>query len=134
VLWLDGEIAGDDTDGHIDNLARFVDDRTVLVEPRLEATSRAVLKDYGFALQELPLPAPIQRDGSPLPASYANFLMANERVLVPGYGGAGDDRARAMLREHMPDREVVVIDSRSAIVGLGAIHCLTQQIPAELTA
>ncbi|MEZ4701422.1 MAG: agmatine deiminase family protein [Rhodothermales bacterium] len=136
VLWLEGEILGDDTDGHIDNLARFVNDDTVFIEPRLEASSRAVLADYrtpaggSLTVRELPLPAPQQRDGEPLPASFANFLIANELVLVPGYGGSEDERACAMLQEHFPDRDVRAIDARAAIVGLGAIHCLTQQVPA----
>jgi agmatine deiminase len=135
ILWLEGGIAGDDTDGHIDNLARFVNDDTVFIEPRLGEASRAILRAYrtpiggSLTLVELPLPEPIERDGLPLPASYANFLIINELVLVPGYGEPEDGIACAMLQEHFQSRDVIAIDARAAIVGLGAIHCLTQQVP-----
>ena len=144
LIWLGEGLIGDDTDGHIDNLARFVATRRVVtvVASDLSDANHAALAENrrrlesfrdsdGRALEivELPVPAPVLRHGAPLPASYANFYIANGVVLVPAYGGEPDEIAAGVIADCFPDRRVVPIDCRSLIVGLGALHCLTQQIP-----
>ncbi len=121
ISWIAGEIPGDDTDSHIDTLTRFVTPDTIVSAVPVEGLD-AIL---------LPCPPSISCEGKPLPASYANFYIANQIVLVPGYGGPADDEAVAILAEHFPDREVRVLSSRELIFGLGSFHCLTQQLPAE---
>lgn len=145
VIWLGRGIAGDDTDGHVDDVARFVTpDTVVIVVPADDHPDAPALRDDerrlrvardadGKALHVVPLPAPpIQRgpDGAPLPASYANFYLANDVCLVPFFSAPSDARARDILAELLPDRTVIGIDSRRLVVGLGALHCLTQQQPA----
>jgi agmatine deiminase len=144
VLWLGKGIEGDDTDGHIDDLTRFVDATTVVtvVEPNradpnhepLAANRRLLdtLRVGGRALDvvELPMPEPQYLEDQRLPASYANFYVANGAVLVPVFACATDDAACAILRDCFPSRRVVPIDCRVLIAGLGALHCLTQQVPA----
>ncbi len=144
VLWLQGDIAGDDTDGHIDNLARFVGPARVLVvapeSPR--GTAQLALannvellatqaRDGGHVLdiERLPLPTTFLTATS-LPASYANFYIGQRSVLMPIYGDPCDDRACAIVAACFADRELVPIDCRDLIVGHGALHCLTQQVPA----
>lgn len=144
VLWLGEGIAGDDTDGHVDDLARFVDPATVVtvVEEDPADENYRVLRDNlrrlqsmcdqdGRALRvvELPMPAAIHREGRRLPASYANFYIANEVVLVPVFGDASDGRALGILRELFGSRRVCGIASRDLVWGLGAVHCITQQQP-----
>jgi len=144
LLWLGEGVEGDDTDGHIDNLARFVGPRRVVTvvgqdsadpnfAPLAENRRRLVefrdAEGLGLEVVELPLPAPMFRDGARLPASHANFYIANELVLMPAFGGASDDIAAGILGDCFPGRRVVAIDCRALIVGLGALHCLTQQIP-----
>ncbi|MFA7232852.1 MAG: agmatine deiminase family protein [Terrimicrobiaceae bacterium] len=145
VLWLGDGIEGDDTDGHIDDLARFVSKAVVVTvveedendpnfEPlrgNLERLRQMCLPD-GEPLHVLPLPMPgrIVREGIRLPASYANFYIANEIVLLPVYGERNDAWAESVLREAFPKRKIVGIDCRELIWGLGAFHCLTQQQPA----
>jgi agmatine deiminase len=144
VVWLGSGITGDDTDGHIDNLARFVADRRVVTittastanpDHAALAANRQRLEDFrdcngrGLEVIDLPLPAPVARAGSVLPASYANFYIANGIVLVPAYGGPTDAQACGILADCFPGREIRPIDCRALIVGLGALHCLTQQIP-----
>ena len=144
VLWLGDGIEGDDTDGHIDDITRFVSKRAVVTvteedendpnfEPlrmNLERLREMSLPD-GDPLQVLTLPMPrrIVRDGIRLPASYANFYIANEIVLLPAYGERNDGWAESVLREAFPGRKIVGIDCRELIWGLGAFHCLTQQQP-----
>jgi agmatine deiminase len=144
ILWLGEGIEGDDTDGHIDDLTRFVGPRTVVtvVEPNradpnhapLEANRRLLdtLSVAGGPLEvvELPMPEPQYLEEQRLPASYANFYVANGAVLVPTFGCPADDVACATLRDCFPDRRVVAVDCRVLIAGLGALHCLTQQVPA----
>jgi agmatine deiminase len=144
ILWLGQGIEGDDTDGHIDDLTRFVDTTTVVtvVEPNradpnhapLAANRRLLeaLRVGGRVLDvvELPCPTPQYLEEQRLPASYANFYVANGAVLVPVFGCAADEIACATLRDCFPDRRVVPIDCRVLIAGLGALHCLTQQVPA----
>ncbi|MCZ6463502.1 MAG: agmatine deiminase family protein [Proteobacteria bacterium] len=144
VLWLGGGIAGDDTDGHVDNVARFVAPGAVVaaVENDPGDPNHAPLRDNlerlramrdadGKPLDVVPLPMPpsLTADGQRLPASYANFYLANGVALVPVFAAPQDERALAVLRECLPDREIVPIPSADLVVGLGAVHCLTQQQP-----
>jgi agmatine deiminase len=144
VLWLGEGIEGDDTDGHIDDLTRFVDPTTVVtvVEPNradpnhepLAANRRLLdtLRVGGrpLTVRELPMPEPQYLEEQRLPASYANFYLANGAVLVPTFACPQDDVACGVLRECFPERRVVPVDCRVIIAGLGALHCLTQQVPA----
>lgn len=148
VLWLGEGIEGDDTDGHIDDLTRFVDAETVVtvVEPNKAdpnhaplAANRRLLDTLTvagkpLAVRELPMPEPQYLEDQRLPASYANFYVANGAVLVPTFGCAQDDVACGVLRECFPGRRVVGVDCRVIIAGLGALHCLTQQVPAVASA
>jgi agmatine deiminase len=144
ILWLGDGIEGDDTDGHIDDLTRFVAPTTVVtvVEPNRGdpnhaplAANRRLLDSLTvggrrLTVVELPMPEPQYLEDQRLPASYANFYVANGAVLVPVFGCAADDAACATLRECFPGRRVEPIDCRVLIAGLGALHCLTQQVPA----
>ncbi len=144
VIWLGDGIAGDDTDGHVDDVARFVAPTTVVVavEPdAADANHAALAQDLRILraardargrrldVVELPMPPPLLVDGGRCPASYANFYLANGRVLLPVFGVAEDARAAAILGELLPDREVAPIPASDLVVGLGAVHCLTQQQP-----
>lgn len=145
ILWLRDGIEGDDTDGHVDDLTRFVDKNTVVTvvedDPRdanyaplkenLERLRRMTDQD-GRPLQVvlLPMPPAMHHDGQRLPASYANFYIANGIVLLPAYHPRTDELARATLQRCFPDRRVVLLDSRDLIWGLGSFHCVTQQWPA----
>ncbi len=145
ILWLGDGIVGDDTDGHVDDLARFTDPTTVVTvvedDPRDENYEplqdnlrrlRCMTDEAGRALRvvTLPMPRPVFRDGQRLPASYANFYIANGLVLLPGYDRERDQEACATLQRLFPDRRVVVIDCTDLVWGLGAFHCVTQQWPA----
>ena len=146
VLWLDRGIAGDDTHGHVDDIARFVDAHTIVaaVEPNradenhfplqenLERlrTARS-LEGSPFRIVELPLPSPVVFEGQRLPASYANFYVANGLVLVPTFNDANDRIALNTLAELFPRHSIVGIHSGDFIWGLGAMHCMTQQQPAS---
>lgn len=145
VVWLGEGIAGDDTDGHVDDLARFIDARTVVtaVEPDPRDANHGVLRDNrrrldrardadgrAFTVIELPMPTAVVFEGQRLPATYVNFLFVNGGLLVPTFADrANDRRAIAILQRALPDRRVVGVDCRALIWGLGAIHCLTQQQP-----
>ncbi len=146
ILWLDhGELEGDDTDAHIDTLARFVDEETIVYvacdDPedshyeelkRMEAqlsTFRTV-EGSPYRLVPLPLPSPVYKEGRRLPATYANFLVANRSLLLPVYGDPRDAEARSVLARLFPDREVVPIDCSKLIEQGGSLHCVTMQIPA----
>ncbi|CAN5218869.1 agmatine deiminase family protein [soil metagenome] len=144
VLWLGEGIAGDDTDGHVDDLTRFVSRDTVVtvVESDVRDINFEPLRQNLARLQsmtladgeplrvlELPMPAPIFHDGQRLPASYANFYIANAVVLLPAFDDPADEPAAEILRACFSDRRVVTIDCRKLTVGLGAFHCLTQQVP-----
>jgi agmatine deiminase len=145
ILWLGDGIVGDDTDGHIDDLTRFVAPAVVVTvleeDPRDENYAR--LRDnyrrlqsmrdaHGAALRVvvLPMPEPVSYDGARLPASYANFYVGNAAVLVPVFGGARDAAALATLQSLFPGRHVVGINAVDLVWGLGAFHCVTQQQPA----
>jgi len=145
VVWLGDGIAGDDTDGHVDDIARFVGPRTVLaaVEPDPADPNHAPLADNlarlraardqdGRALDivALPMPGAVAREGHRLPASYANFYVANAVVLVPTFAHRNDAAALAVIARCFPGRRVVGIDARELVWGLGAFHCVTQQQPA----
>ena len=139
ILWLGDGIAGDDTDGHIDDLARFVSDRTVVtvVEEDRDDENFAPLQKNLARLHEmkidivtLPMPKKIVREDLRLPASYANFYIANNCVLVPTFADPADEIALSILQKLFPDRRVIGIDSRELVWGLGTFHCLTQQQPA----
>ncbi len=144
ILWLGDGIAGDDTDGHIDDLARFVSARTVVavVEDDPQDENHAPLQENLARLRELktggrtidiaplPMPKKIMREGLRLPASYANFYVANTCVLVPTFADSADQVALSILRECFPSRRVIGIDCRELIWGLGTFHCLTQQQPS----
>lgn len=145
VLWLGDGIIGDDTDGHIDDITRFVNEDTVLtvVEPNTEDENHAILQENlerlrafrlldGRALNivELPMPAPVLYEGERLPASYANFYIANEVVVVPIFNDANDQKALDIIQSCFPERKVVGVNSVEIIWGLGSFHCLSQQEPA----
>jgi len=143
ILWLGPGIAGDDTDGHIDDLARFVSERTVVavVEENRDDENYKPLQENLVRLREmhtgqrkidmvtLPMPKKIMRDGLRLPASYANFYIANACLLVPTFADPNDEAALSILGELFPTRDVIGIDCRELIWGLGTFHCLTQQQP-----
>jgi agmatine deiminase len=145
VLWLGDGIEGDDTDGHVDDLTRFIDPATVVtvveddpadpnhgpLEDNL-ARLRAMRDQDGrpLKIRTLPMPPPLHHEGQRLPASYANFYIANGVVLLPGYHPATDEIARRTLQECFPTRRVILLDARDLVWGLGAFHCVTQQWPA----
>jgi agmatine deiminase len=145
VIWLNRGIAGDDTHGHIDDITRFVGPATIVtaVEPDTSDPNHAPLAENlarlkaartldgrSFDLIELPLPRPVIFRGQRLPASYANFYIANGLVLVPTFHDPNDRVALNTLAEVFPDREVIGIDSVDLVWGLGTLHCMTQQQPA----
>jgi len=144
TIWLGEGIVGDDTHGHVDDLARFVDARTVLIASerergdenfaRLQDNLRRLKKakdQDGRALNvvELPMPAPVVLDGQRLPASYANFYIGNAAVIVPTFNDVNDRRALEILARLFPKRRVVGIHAVDLVWGLGTLHCMTQQEP-----
>jgi agmatine deiminase len=139
VLWLRNGIAGDDTHGHIDDLARFTDPETVVIVSEDDRTDPnygplrenwEILKKYPVRARKLPMPAPLYFEGQRLPASYANFYIANSLVLVPTFNDPSDRIALNTLAECFPDRKVVGINCVELVWGLGTLHCMTQQQPA----
>jgi agmatine deiminase len=144
VLWLGDGILGDDTDGHIDDLTRFVNETTIVTvveadsaDPNFGALQENRRRLEGLRISgrtpdivELPMPEALFAGSERLPASYANFYIANEVVLLPVFASPRDGEAAALLAACMPDRQVVQIDARALVHGLGGIHCLTQQVPA----
>jgi agmatine deiminase len=145
VVWLGRGIDGDDTHGHVDDLARFVDARTVVtvVEPRVDDPNHEPLQEnlrrlrsardqdgQPLGVVELPMPRPVVFEGQRLPASYANFYIANGQVLVPTFNDPADRVALDTLAQLFPDREVVGIHSVDLVLGLGTPHCLSQQQPS----
>ena len=145
VLWLGEGIVGDDTDGHVDDLARFVSEDTVvtvveddpadenfqvLQENRARLAGMRLADGRPLKVIDLPMPEPLYRGEERLPASYANFYIGNRVVLLPVFGCAQDEEAAATLSWCFPGRRVVAVDCRDIVVGLGTLHCLSQQIPA----
>lgn len=144
VLWLGEGIVGDDTDGHIDDITRFVNPQTVItmIEENRDDTNYPFLRENLKTLTnmrlwngkplniiEIPMPAPQIYEDIRLPASYANFYISNQSVIVPVFNDPNDDRALSILSEVFPDRKVVGIYSGDIIWGLGSFHCLSQQEP-----
>ncbi len=146
ILWLGDGIVGDDTDGHIDDITRFVNEDTVvtvveenksdenyeLLQENLKLLSPMRLENgKQLNIVELPMPAPVEYDGQRLPASYANFYIANKYIVVPTFRDDKNDvRALDILQKCFADRKVVGLDSTDLIWGLGSFHCLSQQEPA----
>lgn len=145
VLWLGEGIAGDDTDGHVDDIARFVGPGTVVaaVQPDPRDPDHAPLADNLARLRgmtdangrplevlELPMPEPLHDEaGERLPASYANFYVCNAAVCVPVFGSTRDQQALGILARCFPGREIVPLRCERLVEGLGALHCVTQQVP-----
>ncbi|MDP2324040.1 MAG: agmatine deiminase family protein, partial [Gammaproteobacteria bacterium] len=145
VIWLGKGIAGDDTHGHVDDLCRFVSRDTVVLcaesntsdanyrvlaenQERLEGATTA--EGERIELVELPMPAPLYFDGTRLPASYANFYIGNEAVLVPTFNDPKDREALGILAELFPERRVVGIHAVDLVWGFGTVHCLSHELPA----
>ena len=146
ILWLGDGIEGDDTDGHIDDLARFVSETRVVtaveensddanyrpLQENLERLRKMKIGGRKIDVVILPMPTKIIREGMLMPASYANFYIANSCVLVPTFADPADEIALSTLGKCFPDRRVIGIDCRELIWGLGTFHCLTQQQPVAL--
>ena len=147
VLWLGDGVEGNDSDGHVNGVARFIgrnkvvacveddpDDTNYLALQENLAKLRAMDDETGTPLEVHPLPMPgrIVREGRHLPASYANFYIANKVILLPVFGDNADAWATAVMQHAFPARAVVAIDCRELIWGLGALHCLTQQQPCAV--
>ena len=145
VLWLGDGIVGDDTDGHIDDITRFVNEDTVLtvvesnpldenyilLQENLETLKgMRLLNGKPLNIIKLPMPSPVIHEDTRLPASYANFYIANAAVIVPTFRDVNDEKALKIIQDAFPDRKVVGIDSTDIIWGLGSFHCLSQQEPA----
>jgi agmatine deiminase len=145
VLWLKNGIAGDDTHGHVDDLARFTDRNTIVVAAEQDKSDANFeylrenlellrgmrnLQGKPFRVVTLPMPAPVVFDGQRLPASYANFYIANGKVLVPTFNDANDRIALGILQKLFPSRRVIGIHCLDLVWGLGTLHCMTQQQPA----
>lgn len=140
VIWLKGELIGDDTDGHIDNIARFVNKDTILCaweedENHPNATCLTWNYDFleknhpEFKLIKLPMPDTYVLNGLTLPCSYANFLIINNAVLVPQYGCEKDKEALNIIKKHFPDRKTIGLSAKYLIWGQGSFHCLSKQEP-----
>ncbi|MBI5389278.1 agmatine deiminase family protein [Candidatus Woesearchaeota archaeon] len=144
VLWIKDGIAGDDTDGHVDDIARFVNQHTVICafEESMDDENFKVLKENYELLQKmkaedgkplqiikLPMPGHIGDDEGRLPASYTNFYIGNKAVVVPVFGSKNDSKALKILQECFPKRKVVGINSTALVYGMGTLHCLSQQEP-----
>jgi agmatine deiminase len=145
TIWLEAGIVGDDTHGHVDDITRFVDERTIVTAiesdtndanyDRLHENKRRLQKardqnGKAFEVIDIPMPRPVLFEGQRLPASYANFLICNKVVLVPVFNDAADATALKTLEACFPKRQVVPIYARDLVWGLGTIHCLSQQQPA----
>ncbi len=146
VIWLKEGIAGDDTDGHVDDLARFVSSDTVLCaveENEEDENSKALRENFellkratdqeGRRLKviKLPMPSPVVYNGTRLPASYSNFYIANNTVLVPVFGDKNDAKALEIIGSAFSSRMVIGINCKALVYGFGAIHCVTQQQPSS---
>ena len=140
VVWLKSGIDGDDTDGHVDDFARFVNDHTILcsyadddsVDAQVLQTNFKILKAQEvFEVVALPMPTPIplEEEERNLPASYANFYIGNKAVLVPSFDDPADAQAAAIIGKYFPDREIVSIPATDLVYGYGGFHCITQQEP-----
>ncbi|MBU2525314.1 MAG: agmatine deiminase family protein [Bacteroidetes bacterium] len=146
VIWLKKGIVGDDTHGHVDDISRFVNENTVItcVESNPKDENYTLLQENlsilrqtrlnnGKVLQivELPMPHPVYFDGMRLPASYANFLILNQAVLVPTFNDANDAKAIQIIQDCFPKRTVIGIHALDLVWGLGTLHCLSHELPAK---
>ncbi|MFM9021251.1 MAG: agmatine/peptidylarginine deiminase [Sediminibacterium sp.] len=144
ILWVDEGIIGDDTDGHIDDTVRFVNEDTVLTVIEHDAgdenydllqhnlrqlTTMKLTDGQSLNIVELPMPREVVYEGQRLPASYANFYISNQHVIVPTFRCDRDDEALSIISRCFPERQTVGIDSTDIIWGLGSFHCLSQQEP-----
>lgn len=145
VLWLNEGVDGDDTDGHIDDIARFVDEKTIVTvyEDDASDVNHAVLRENWERLKgfetpsgkkwnviKLPMPDPVGDSQGRLPASYANFYIANETVLLPVYSSKKDKEAVRILKDLFPKKDIIPIECTALVYGMGSIHCVSQQEPA----
>jgi agmatine deiminase len=140
VIWLGRGIRGDDTHGHVDDIARFTSTNTVVAayEPERSDPNHLPLAEnldrlracQDLKIERLPMPGPVEFSGQILPASYANFYIANRLVLVPQFSDPNDLPALRTLARLFPDREIIPIPCRDLVLGLGALHCMTQPQPA----
>ncbi len=143
IFWLEEGIVGDDTDGHVDDMTRFVNENTVVtcietnrmdenyhpLKENLQLLKQMKIGGSSLNIIELPMPDPVIDSGIRLPASYANFYIANKKVIVPTYRCKKDDEALSIISGCFPNRQVIGIDSTEIIWGLGSFHCLSQQEP-----
>lgn len=142
TIWLKNGIAGDDTHGHIDDLARFVNEDTVVIAAETDEADRnyqplrenlELLERTSLRVIAIPMPRPVHFNGQRLPASYLNFYIANGVVLVPTFNDPNDRIAMNTLADLFPDRQVIGIHCLDLVLGLGTLHCMTMQQPATLT-
>jgi agmatine deiminase len=146
TIWLGNGIAGDDTHGHVDDIARFVEENTIVAvreADKADANYNALednwqrlqaarnLEGKPFKVVALPMPRPVLFNGERLPASYANFLITNSTVIVPVFHDAADSDALQILSALFPTRKVIGLFARDLVLGLGTVHCLTQQEPVQ---
>ena len=143
VFWLNKGIVGDDTHGHIDDIARFINEKKIFVayeENKSEANYKMLKENYqilkksirkkNLKIIKIPMPDPKYIDGVRVPASYLNFYIANKIVLVPVFNDLKDKKVIKVFKKHFKNRKIIPIDCSTLIWGLGAIHCMTQQEPS----
>ncbi|QQE13447.1 agmatine deiminase family protein [Planctomycetota bacterium] len=148
VIWLPSGITGDDTDGHVDDMTRFISENTVLTvvaekghaDYEILLRNKAILVEHGLNVIDLPMPEPMwfdfpndqpyeQAGRQVLPASYANFLITNDAILVPTFGQASDDVAMRVIETAAPNHVIEPVPAETLIIGMGSLHCLSMQVP-----